>query len=719
MSSTPQVLQSAATPPAADLGTAAGVGTLTGNNYNGANAAPAAITPAPASGTSPLQPNPDAGEAPGGVVPAPGSMGDKLSAALAAIGSHPNAPAAMAKPGGWARAMLGGVMTALSGNEKTGAPGVGRFFTNMEGARGPLGSLGSALGQNADRVRIQKMAADKAAQEKTKEAQEQETHDVGMLREKQQIATSNAQMIHEQALTHQVGEDAINASIASGKQSVETLKGAPSPGSAVAEDVTSDDVQKMIQDGTFKSTEMTAYPTGRRQEGENSDHTPKYRTTYTVMSLPKEVPIGKDEAADMSKWTGRTITDGQILSGADYNALKQQAENNRAATAARDKALIDAKLATAEQAHKMDAVDISPVFNNAMSDAMRKGASISDAPVAALKTLQARAAQDPEFAKRYPNLTQSVKDAYGDKNWDSLVEEHQKHVDRMAEEWQKEQEKKDLAGDYKGDQSLSGPAYLASLSPAERGIVQGIGTAQLPLNRMEYLAARKPEVLEAVMQAYPGFQGSSVAAYVDNVKNYTNTSPNKTGGQLAAGAIALGHLKRLMDINNAHPLGVHMGVGKTQTAAAQEYDNLLDTVADELVTFYAEPKTNEAIASKKKTLGATINRNAAIMEQAKAMGVRFDELESRWNDAIPSDAYRKPMPNVSPLAKQNRAVLDPEYSERLKSQQSGQPASVAQPSAAPQQPPSTTHMQKPDGTYVYVPNALVPGLVKAGGKVIQ
>ena len=37
----------------------------------------------------------------------------------------------------------------------------------------------------------------------------------------------------------------------------------------------------------------------------------------------------------------------------------------------------------------------------------------------------------------------------------------------------------------------------------------------------------------------------------------------------------------------------------------------------------------------------------------------------------------------------------------------------------PVQPPNTTHMQKPDGSFVYVPNSMVPGLTAAGGKVVQ
>jgi hypothetical protein len=383
----------------------------------------------------PVSSNPPAGTAPelnAPGTPAPGSFGGKLADALGAMAAHPGLPTAIAKPGGWARAMLAGTMSALSSgvNRVAEHGGIGSYFPGMENARGPLGSLAGALNQ-------QSVAAQAARDKAKKDQQENVKFDLETQREKQQTATSNAQMIHEQALTHQIGDQAIEASIESGKKSVETLKNASAPGDVVAEDKTSDEVQKMIADGTFKPTEQTAYPTGRRQIGENPDGTPKYQTTYTVMGLPKEVTISKDEAADMSKWTGRTITEGQTLSGADYNALKQQAENNRAATAARDKALIDAKLVTAEQTRKMDAVDIGPVFNNAMSDAMRKGASISDAPVSALRTLQARAKADPDFAKRYPNLEQSVKDAYGEKNWDALVEEHQKHVDKMAEEHQK------------------------------------------------------------------------------------------------------------------------------------------------------------------------------------------------------------------------------------------------------------------------------------------
>jgi hypothetical protein len=127
--------------------------------------------------------------------------------------------------------------------------------------------------------------------------------------------------------------------------------------------------------------------------------------------------------------------------------------------------------------------------------------------------------------------------------------------------------------------------------------------------------------------------------------------------QINAGGVAMQHLAQLKKINDDNPLEVRT----YGTKAYNSFHNLLDTVTDELMNFYGEPKTNEAIASKKKTLAAMFNRDAAISEQAGAMGAKFDEMEQKWKNAAPSSAYQAPLPGLSQKAKEARASLDPNY----------------------------------------------------------
>jgi hypothetical protein len=192
-------------------------------------------------------------------------------------------------------------------------------------------------------------------------------------------------------------------------------------------------------------------------------------------------------------------------------------------------------------------------------------------------------------------------------------------------------------------------------------LVDEIGQGKMALNRLDTILTRRPELLQAVTAKYPDFDSSKVKSYAATYESFTHGADAK---QVNAGSVAIRHLQELDKLNNDHPVAVRT----YGTDAYNRYHNLLDTVADELGTFYGEPKTNEAIASKKATLGALFNRSGAIQEQAKAMGVKFDEMEQKWSNAAPSKAYQAPMPGMSEKAKQARAALDPEYAQTYQPQ---------------------------------------------------
>ena len=205
-----------------------------------------------------------------------------------------------------------------------------------------------------------------------------------------------------------------------------------------------------------------------------------------------------------------------------------------------------------------------------------------------------------------------------------------------------------------GDSTLSGQAYLDSLPPESKSLITSLGTGHIALSRLDYLAARKPDVLEAVTRAYPDFDSSKVKSYLDTYHDFT---AGKTSDILTRGATALMHLRELADLNTVESR-------IPGTSDYQRYENKVDTVAPELGAFYGN-STEQGIASYKKTLNAILNRGAAIRTQAQSMGDRFDSYEQKWKNAAPSAAYQAPLPSVSAAVKKARADLDPEYAKRL------------------------------------------------------
>jgi hypothetical protein len=672
--------------------------------------------------------------------PAPGSFADHLSNAL--TDARKNADAAvLSEPGSWSKLMVGATMDALT---KVGQP----VKPPTPALRGPW----SGATSNADATRptvapvapkapfgqpVMGLLADLAGPERglagfakattQRQAEEQ--------KERVLLASSNAQMLHEQALTHKLGEDQIQAAVSSGKAGMDALVNAEKPATVVTEGKTSDELKTMIDKGEIDPTKQTVFLTGRIQTGTDKNGQPLFRSTYSVVNPAGEVKLKDDEAKYINDNLHMELKPGQPLEALQFNHLWQQAQGHEASTGAR-------KLALAKIGEQVDKANLDSEANNIGRDPKILGAitaaqSSPDDPHALVKAFNALI-NNKEFMQSHPNFTQTYPRWAGGgdaKKFETMQENYAKaqdkakaSVDEMltkAENDPKEIEghtpafaaamrsiigdpnapadkkkraaailatvgdvrqgeidlekakaegKKEAQEGFKGNPNATSPEdFLASLKPEEQSIVNLIHSGRAPMVRLEYLVSRKPEVLEAVERAYPGqFDGSKVKGYVDTYKDFTS---GKTSVNLNAGATALQHLNNLKKINDANPVDVRNPL----TAAYKAYNNLLDTVADELVTFYGEPKTNETIASKKRTLGGLLNRDAAITEQANAMGVKFDSYEQTWKNAAPSKSYQAPMPYISEAAKQARADLDPEYAKRLNAEKQNGPAAVKLP----------------------------------------
>jgi hypothetical protein len=193
------------------------------------------------------------------------------------------------------------------------------------------------------------------------------------------------------------------------------------------------------------------------------------------------------------------------------------------------------------------------------------------------------------------------------------------------------------------------------VGPEGAGLVDSIGTGKIAVDRLGYLVARNPGLLEAVSAKYPDFDSTKAGAYVNAYKDFTSTKAGSAGGALNAGATALGHLKELKELNTvaSHIPG---------TPSYNAYMNKVDTVATELAKFYGD-STVSGIGAIRKTLASTLpgTRDAAITTQAQSMGDKFDSYEQSWQNAAPSKAYEAPMPGISQKAVEARAALDPRF----------------------------------------------------------
>jgi hypothetical protein len=203
-----------------------------------------------------------------------------------------------------------------------------------------------------------------------------------------------------------------------------------------------------------------------------------------------------------------------------------------------------------------------------------------------------------------------------------------------------------------GNTQLQGDDYLKTLPAPEKTLVQSIGSGKIAVDRMAYLIARNPKLLQEVTLAYPDFDSSKAAAYPATYKDFTS---GKTAVALNAGGTALGHLYELKELNTPESHIPH-------TPAWTAYQNKAATVSTELAKFYGDA-TIPAIENIKSTLTSTLpgNRDAAIRTQAQSMGDKLDAYDQQWKNAAPSSRYEASLPGISPKAMAARAALDPNY----------------------------------------------------------
>lgn len=583
-------------------------------------------------------------------------------------------PAATAKPGGWARAVLSGAQAMFSG-----AQGV---LTGL-GDAAAVGTVPSGGGA------LEGIARTQAA--RGQRLQEQDKNKVLM-------AEANARMIHEQKLIHQLDEASIQSSVDVGTKAVDKLKNGPSPAAVIAEGLTSDELGQYLKNNKIDPTKETAYPTGRKQVGENKDGTPIYRTTYTAMGVPQDVTLDdKDQGLidrlnkysppSQGKWKP-----GTTMSGSQFNWVMQAAADNEAATMARNKTLRDTEGTEQESIQKLEAVKFGPEWTNAL-------ANNGNDPLKAYDAMMS----NPGLRAKYPNLDQDIRKAYP--NMDKLEQEREKKKevqggliaevakdptkiegktssvlaaaqtilnDPNASQEQKQQAKvvqtqaqnvrqlevqldgakelekanvKKSAADRSNPNGLTGQAFLATLPPGRRAALAAINDGSIAVN---------PSALERTDKGQ-AFMDDVYAAYPDFKAYKGETWPKSYGEYMGNGATAkakinyntaLSHLKDLYD--NSTFDGLYVVGSKAYEDRQAAFTLVVNEVGKAVKTGVITQGEGDDL---KKSLNGWLPNTAKerVAHTASLLKNKIDEFQTAFQDAAPSEQIKVPR-LISPQA---------------------------------------------------------------------
>ena len=140
------------------------------------------------------------------------------------------------------------------------------------------------------------------------------------LRDHQQIATANAQLLHEQQLTRQLDDQHQAQSAALGLQGVAmfTDPSVPHPGTKISEGLTAGELAREVNAGTIQPWQDSIFHTGNRDG----------QPTYTAVRLPQgNISLDATQAKTLNDALGTNFTDGMTMKMSQLNQYWQDATN--------------------------------------------------------------------------------------------------------------------------------------------------------------------------------------------------------------------------------------------------------------------------------------------------------------------------------------------------------------------------------------------------------
>jgi hypothetical protein len=340
------------------------------SNLNGLT--PSGLTPSgltPPAGTVQQAPTSatDTGMAPGiGTLRTPGapiSGGATLGEILAAKGQ--TIPGVL-RPSPTVAKIGNAVGSALVSHPKVAAAPGGIMRTVVAGALEAMNSIGASLGDVAAVGKVPLGGGALTGIARTLQARQQRL--TQEKRDQLLNAEANIRLRREQQLLHQADEEDIDKSIAEGQKEIEKLRTAPLPSQQVAEG-TADELRKMMADQsklppdqrTLDPTTVMVIPSGKKIVGFDKNNEPIEQTVYTVMRPPKEItltdsPKDKQFLSDVKKYTDRDLKPGQVLTGAQYNFLRQQVNDLKTLETIRRIQLQKNEIEDISSAHTLEAL---------------------------------------------------------------------------------------------------------------------------------------------------------------------------------------------------------------------------------------------------------------------------------------------------------------------------------------------------------------------------
>lgn len=214
-----------------------------------------------------------------------------------------------------------------------------------------------------------------------------------------------------------------------------------------------------------------------------------------------------------------------------------------------------------------------------------------------------------------------------------------------------------------GNPNLSGDEYLASLPPAERGVVRQVGEGRLSYEQVSRLMYKNPALSQEVAQAYPGFDATQVKAYQEMRNDFAR---GKTAQNVKSLNMVLGHLKMLEDQTSlgATLPGISFVNRKAGLGNAAKFHTSSLAVATELAAaLKGGTPSKEEIQEWKERLDAWTpgSEKDAIQDAAQLVHQRLQSTADQWDQNQPN-GWVRPHELLSPQGAQNlKAILGNDF----------------------------------------------------------
>lgn len=609
------------------------------------------------------------------------------------------------------------------------------------------------------------------------------TERAGAQREKETMnnriltAKANAEMLHQQRLMHEMDQKMMDSGAESGQKALATIESAPAPGQTMYRDQNSDQLHELLAQGKIDPTTQTVFHTGNVIDGKDANGVPRYRATYSVVTLGGPVTLDEDQATRLNKYLkpATPIKAGQVLDSPVFNSMSQTADNAQtfqdAMSYAREKAGVEKGKLDKEADHLAIAKD--PDVQNALSTAMIDGGDKSYAPIRAFNALQ----QNKAFMTKHPSFDGPT--FFGDeKGWNELnhdfrtatgkstgviseiakdptkLEGHtssvmaaaqnvidsptsspeekaqasgvlkqakatrQLEIDMEGEKDLKKAQVKEGAKQRTNPNNLTGEAFIATLPAGRAAALRAINEGSLSVNASALERTDKGQAfMDDIYAAYPDFKAYRGMEWPKVFQDYYGSG--KIAAALVRANTAVEHAAALFDETTASAMLNPLSSDHQKRAVTLGLfkDEIGAAVKGGVLTEGEGHELLENIGG-----GYTVgNKRERIQEVSRRLNDRIQAQQDKLDDAKPSQ-YIKTAPLFSDRARKAYDYVQNGGSQADKN--NGPTGNGGK--LLPNQPPNTTYMKLPAGQkgpdgsdHMFVKNDLVETAKQRGATVIQ